>query len=226
MNPPPRGPGVLDPQQVRRFYDRFGKKLDSQGFYENPALADLLAHLDMGKACQIVEFGCGTGRLAAEILRLHAPPGARYLGIDSSSTMVRLAQERLRPFAGRAKVIPGDGSMRVEADTASADRFLCTYVLDLLSGEDARALLDEAYRVLKPGGLLGITSLSAHARGAPGLVSRIWTAMFRLSPQLTGGCRPINAGALLAPAQWRVVHCNQLAPFAVPSDVIAAQKPA
>jgi cyclopropane fatty-acyl-phospholipid synthase-like methyltransferase len=37
----------------------------------------------------------------------------------------------------------------------SFDRFISTYVLDLLSEENIDSLLSEAYRVLRTGGLLG-----------------------------------------------------------------------
>ncbi len=214
---------TLSHAATRRFYDQFGKKLDSQGFYENPALSDLLANLDLGTAHAIVEFGCGTGRLAAEVLQALAPPDAHYLGIDISATMVALARERLQPFADRARVMQGNGELRVEVGDASFDRFLCTYVLDLLSPEDARALLNEARRVLKPGGLLGMTSLSANASGVAGLVSRLWYAVFSLSPKLTGGCRPVRISALFDPAHWQITHSKQVAPFAIASDVIVAR---
>ena len=39
-----------------------------------------------------MEFGCGTGRLAERLLRDHLPDAATYVAVDSSSTMVSLAQ--------------------------------------------------------------------------------------------------------------------------------------
>ena len=53
---------LLSSAQAERFYDRFGKKLDSQTFYEAPALNDLAAHLDLETCRAVLEFGCGTGR--------------------------------------------------------------------------------------------------------------------------------------------------------------------
>ena len=40
------------------------------------------------------------------------------------------------------------------------DRFIRTYVLDLLPDVEIRAVLDEAHRVLKPDGLIGLASLT------------------------------------------------------------------
>ena len=54
---------------VRAFYDRFGGKQDWQRFYEDPALRDLICHGSFDEAHAVVEFGCGTGRLAEHLLR-------------------------------------------------------------------------------------------------------------------------------------------------------------
>ena len=44
-----------------------GAKSDTQCFYEQPALTDLVAHLELAGAEKVIEFGCGTGRLAEEV---------------------------------------------------------------------------------------------------------------------------------------------------------------
>ena len=70
---------VLDHSAARAYYDRFGKKLDSQSFYEDPALDELIAHANFGEARSVFEFGCGTGKFAARILESHLPSPAGYL---------------------------------------------------------------------------------------------------------------------------------------------------
>ena len=51
---------------------------------------------------QIVELGCGEGRLGMALLSLF--PHARYLGLDGSDSMRRDAGERLRRFGERARI--------------------------------------------------------------------------------------------------------------------------
>ena len=54
--------------EASRFYDKFGAKQDRQGFYEDAAL-DLM--IELGKfpdAENVFELGCGTGRLAEQLL--------------------------------------------------------------------------------------------------------------------------------------------------------------
>jgi len=53
----------------------------------------------------VLDVGCGTGRLGAEILRRGA---RRYVGIDFATPMLELARERLRPFGDRVELLGRD----------------------------------------------------------------------------------------------------------------------
>jgi SAM-dependent methyltransferase len=75
---------VLSPSAAQAYFDQFGKKQNSQGFYENPALDDLIAHASFQDARSVFEFGCGTGKFAAHLLENHLSPTASYLGCDIS----------------------------------------------------------------------------------------------------------------------------------------------
>ena len=81
----------------------------------------------------MIEFGCGTGRFAEELFDRHLPTNARYVGLDVSSTMTRLAQSRTARFGGRAAIQQTSGTTHVDLPDAAFDRFISTYVLDLLS---------------------------------------------------------------------------------------------
>lgn len=115
-------------EQARAFYDRFGRMQDWQSFYENPATQALVDHAAFGDAHRVIEFGCGAGRFAESLLRDYLPADASYLGIDVSRTMVRLAQERLRPWAARVEVRLSDGSAALYEPDSRADRFVSNYM--------------------------------------------------------------------------------------------------
>jgi ubiquinone/menaquinone biosynthesis C-methylase UbiE len=215
---------VLSHNQARRFYDRFGARQDGQEFYERPAVEDLLRHMDLGTATAVVELGCGTGRIAAELLREWLPAQATYLGFDVSSTMVGLARRRVAEFGGRAEVRQTDGSPRIDAPGGAFDRFLSTYVLDLLSLEDVDAVLAEAHRVLRPGGLLGLVGLTPGRSGLPKLVTRILQGVHRLRPQLVGGCRPLELTGRLPAEAFTLRHHNVVTPWALPSEIVVAER--
>lgn len=92
----------ITPAQARRFYDRIGHGLDARPLCERRALDALSEQGDFAHAGTVVEFGCGTGRFAARLLRERLPDGAAYLGLDVSPGMVRLAGAAVAPWAGRA----------------------------------------------------------------------------------------------------------------------------
>jgi ubiquinone/menaquinone biosynthesis C-methylase UbiE len=215
---------TLSHAEARRFYDRFGARQDAQAFYERPALERLVAELQLAKAHGVVELGCGTGRLAAELLGGPLPPDCRYLGLDVSATMIGLARARIAPFGARACVRQTEGEPRIPASDASFDRFLSTYVLDLLSEEEIRLVLAEAHRVLAPGGLLGVASLTRGERGLPRALSQLWRGLHRLRPALVGGCRPIALAPYLSGAGFSFRHRSVVAPYAIASEVVVAER--
>lgn len=210
--------------QAARYYDWLGAKLDTQAFYEAAAQRDLADHMALETCRAVVEFGCGTGRFAAELLRDRLPESATYLGLDVSAKMTALAEERLADYADRVTIRQTDGGARIDAPDAAFDRFLCTYVLELLSNNEIEAVLAEAHRVLAPGGLLGIAVLTRGPTAASRLVSTVWSGLHRLSPWIVGGCRPITLEGRLAGEAWRPAHRNVVTAACVPSEVVVAER--
>ncbi len=214
----------LSHAEARAFYDRFGRKQDWQRFYEGPALRALWGHADFEHAQAVFELGCGTGAFAAELLREHLPPEATYLGVDVSGTMVALARERLAEFGGRAEVRQTGGGLRFDLPEGSCDRFVATYVLDLLPPGDIRLVLDEARRLLRPAGRLCIVSLGFGCTPASRAVIGIWERLRRGNPARVGGCRPLRVRDYLEPARWRVDHDQVLSAWGLPSAVLVASR--
>jgi SAM-dependent methyltransferase len=211
---------VLNVSEVKAYYDRLGRWLDSQGFYENPAVDDLVAHARFRDAQRVFEFGCGTGKFAARLLGECLPPSATYTGCDVSPVMVGLASRRLQAYPRRAKVLRTDGTVAFPLPDRSADRIVSTYVLDLLSEGDTRAFFAEAHRVLAPGGMLCLASLTEGVGPLSRAVSLLWAALFRLRPSVVGGCRPVRLDAYADRKHWRSAHRNIVTPFGVPSEVL------
>ncbi len=217
---------TLSHTEARAFYDRFGSRQDWQRFYEDAALADLIAHADFKEARSVFEFGCGTGRFAETLLEKHLPKCAKYLGIDISTTMVRLAQQRLARFGPRAEVRLTEGEFRLDCGSNSFDRFVSTYVLDLLSVEEIRILLLEAHRVLGPGGLGGFVGLTYGVSFVSRLIEKAWVTVHSIRPSLLGGCRPISVVDFLQCRDWKIRHSNRIARFGLSSQVVVAEKAA
>jgi ubiquinone/menaquinone biosynthesis C-methylase UbiE len=217
-----RSPRTLSHAQARAFYDRFASLQEWQAFYESPALDVLIREGQFAGARAVLELGCGTGRLAERLLADELPLDARYLGLDVSRKMVERTRRRLARFGPRAKVRETGGALRLPVPDASHDRFVATYVLDLLSESDVRIALEEAHHALAPGGLLCLASLSFGLSRSSRLLCCIWTAVHRAAPMLVGGCRPIDLQPFLSPDQWEISALETVFSFAVPTQVVVA----
>lgn len=220
--PGPISEPILSHEQARRFYDDFGAKQDQQGWYEDPATDALSAKARFETAGSVLEFGCGTGRLAVSLLAERLPAQCSYLGLDASTTMCTLARQRLGAWQPRAEVLQTDGSMQLPVADASVDRLLTTYVLDLLSQADIQMFLAEAHRVLTPGGLLCAVGLTPGERGMSRWVSALWRRIHRGNPARVGGCRPLQLVPSLPTDRWQVLHRQVVVSWGLASEVVIA----
>lgn len=113
------------------------------------AAADAVRSLVPGGT--LVDVACGTGLVTRELARR----GLRVFGVDASPGMARMA-------GGRVPVVIGD-SRRLPLADASADAVSLIWLLHLVP--DARPILAECARVLRPGGVLVTTVDKAAAYG-------------------------------------------------------------
>ena len=215
---------VLTHEQAQAFYNRMGAKQDWQAFFEAKATHDLIMHASFETAQAVFEFGCGTGALAARLLAAHLEPSACYAAVDSSPTMIRLAQARLARFGSRVQVWQTDGPLRFEAASGSYDRFVSTYVADLLSAADIAEMLSEAHRLLRPEGILCLVSLTPGPAWFSRLVTGLWTGIHRFAPSLVGGCRPLELRTLLPASSFHLEYVHVVTAFGIPSEIIVAKR--
>ncbi len=122
--------------------------------YANRPIEDLAAYKEklartqalFTPTSQVLEYGCGTGSTAL----VHAPHVGRLLAVDSSATMIEIAEEKA--LAG------GHGNLsfrcaalaEIAAEGLTYDIVLGLNVLHLL--DDWRAGIRHSYDLVKPGG--------------------------------------------------------------------------
>ena len=208
---------------AKAVYDRLGNRQDHQR-YEDPPVEAMIAHLELETAETVVEFGCGTGRWALEILEHSLPSTARYWGCDLSATMVRLARERLALHGDRATIVQTQGCPTFDLPNQSCDRLISTYVLDLLSDKDIQTFLSEAKRMVRPGGRMGLVGISPGCSLISALAMRIWQWVHLLKPEILGGCRPMQLGDWLDTDHWQIIHYQQTAIYGIASEVWVLEK--
>jgi SAM-dependent methyltransferase len=213
---------TLTPEEAKAYYNRFGAKQDSQAFYEDSAIKTLVANSHFDRATSVFEFGSGTGRFAQELLTDYLSPNATYRGVDISTTMVQLAKERLRPFGPRATVTQIADESGLPPLDNSIDRFVSTYVFDLLPEASIQNVIAAAWGALRRDGLLCLVSITRGPTPVSRIVMGIWQWIFSQRPSLVGGCRPTQLTELLPERQWQLRFQTTVVAWGIASEVVVA----
>lgn len=135
-------------QEIIRLYDETAPRYDSR--YQEIQVAKLkyLSNYLPEKINKLLDVGCGTGLLLAE-MEWRADEA---FGVDLSAGMLEIAKRRCR----RAKLVQADAEHLPFAD----ETFDCVISFTLLQNlSDPPAAVREMARVLKKGGTAIITSL-------------------------------------------------------------------
>ncbi len=215
---------TISRDDARRFYDKFGARQDRQGFYEDAAIDLMIERGGFSDAQAVFELGCGTGRLAVRLLADHLPVSARYVATDLSSTMVGLARDRLSPFGQRCQVHQCGGASDFPCHGGPYDRFVTTYVLDLLSPAEIQDVFIGAHAAMASGGLFCHAGLTAGSGPVSKATSALWELVHRLKPILLGGCRPLVLAGLIPAEGWRVIHRQVVVSAALASEVVIVER--
>lgn len=213
----------LSRSAAKDYYDRCGLRQDDQ-HYEDAAVEALFEQLHLETAQAVVEFGCGTGRWAQVMLANHLPKTATYWGGDISDTMTATAQERLRPFGERARVVQVSGDLPLPLTAECCDRLISTYVLDLLPEAEIQQFVAEAYRLLVPGGWLGLAGITPGKTLTSKLVMTGWQWLHWLKPEWLGGCRPLRLAPWLPETHWKLEFQTVKTASGIASEVLVARK--
>lgn len=120
--------------------------------FDTKGLRDLQEHIlsrvEINGRAKVLEIGCGIGRL----LKPLAPLVKEAVGVDISPEMVRRARERLVGISN-VQIDLTDGTLSLYADE-SFDMCFSYAVFQHIPGKrEIQKYVEEAHRVLKPGGV-------------------------------------------------------------------------
>ena len=124
--------------------------------------------LNIENNTKVLDVACGTGDVCFEILKHHS---VSVIGLDLSSNMINLANQKAgNKNQDNITFLQGDAE-NLPFDSHSVDYLTISYGFRNISNYDTA--LSEFYRVLKPGGILGILEFSKPK-------SKLFGSIFRL----------------------------------------------
>lgn len=112
----------------------------------------VLARLAPVRGDMVLDIGCGNARDIVPILEA----GASIVGVDLSEGMIAQARLDLAAAGQHGAVLEVGDASRLRFADASFDKVLCSEVIEHIP--DADAAIGEMARVLKPGGMLVIST--------------------------------------------------------------------
>jgi malonyl-CoA O-methyltransferase len=143
--------GLPDKRQVAASFSRAADSYDSVAALQRKVGGELLARLPASLAPRRwLDLGCGTGHFSRALGQRFA--GTDGVALDIAEGMLRHA----RPLGGAQQFIAGDAE-RLPLRSASCDLLFSSLALQWCA--DFHAVLSEARRVLRPGGVLAFSSL-------------------------------------------------------------------
>lgn len=137
---------------MKNFYDEhFARLARSQSASSLSQVGHFLARiLELKPESQVLDIGCGLGQIALEL----ASQGYTLTGIDLCEPYVREACEQAKIRQLPARFIAGDARYTQPDQPQDAAFFWHTSFGHFSSDTDNLALLQSAFRALKPGGRL------------------------------------------------------------------------
>ena len=124
---------------------------------------DFWLRLSEPHGCRLLDLMCGTAELSLELARR----GCRVLGVDLSAAMLAAAAERLAgaaDYPARNLSLAQSDACAIPASDAALDFVLVggNGSFNHLDDSQTRVALRELYRVLRPGGGLGMELVNPH----------------------------------------------------------------
>ncbi len=202
--------------KISRFYDYFAGVFEKK--YRNRALE----LLDIKRGEIVLEIGFGTGHCLKKMAELVGEKGKVY-GIDISSGMLEVSKRRLEKagLLGRVELYCGDAS-KLPYEDNKFDAVFMSFTLELFDTLEIPKVLNEAKRVLKSNGRLGVVSMSKGKGDSFSL--RLYEWMHKKFPQYID-CRPIYVEQSIREVGFEINYKEEVRLFGLPGEIVIAVKP-
>lgn len=215
----------FNPEVIKRAYNRrswvYSKTVARMEWGYHLTTLDI-ANVKPGET--ILEVAVGPGLTITE-LAARTGKATKVYGVDTSISMLALAKQNLITHGFSNFELKEADSRHLPFDDHSFDVLYNGYMLDLIPEQDMPGILNEFYRVLKPGGrmiLLNMSKRDAFVRTSRETLYSILPAKFVL--YVLGGCRPVLMESMTKNAGFENINRTFL-DGKFPSEVVIAMKP-
>jgi ubiquinone/menaquinone biosynthesis C-methylase UbiE len=209
--------------QARHVYDRTSRwHRFVEELFERRARTAGLDPLRVQPGQRVLELGCGAGGALVALAAAVGPAGC-VVGLDLSPGMIRQASARLHRagLADRAELLVGDAASVPRPD-GSFDALFMAFALELFDTPEIPLVLAECRRVLRPGGRIGVVSLS---RSAPvRWPTRLYERLHDRFPAALD-CRPIHPRFAVEAAGFEQAQSRAIPLWGLRAEAVVAVRP-
>lgn len=180
-----------------------------------------LQRLSIVEGETVLEIGFGTGYCLQLMAELVGQTG-KACGIDISSGMIQKTRKRLERagLAQRAELYCGDATCLPFGDNAF-DAVFISFALEVFDTPEIPKVLEQIKRSLKPGGRLGVASMSKE--NGESVFLRVYEWIHNRWPKYVGS-RPIYAEQALIDAGFPIKSKEKVRILRLPAEIIVAVK--
>lgn len=199
-------------KKVLRFYDLW------VWLTERKAAQKVLQLTDIKNGIAILDVACGTGKMLEKVVKLN--PDGKNIGIDLSPDMLTKAKKKLNKLHKGNFELQEGNVMNLDFPESSFDILVNNYMVDLMPTESFDKIADEFFRVLKPNGIIVISTFSFGTKK----IHRFWYWVAKKFPDLLTGCRPVSIKENLVNAGFEIEKTIEISQNTFPSKIIKARK--
>jgi demethylmenaquinone methyltransferase/2-methoxy-6-polyprenyl-1,4-benzoquinol methylase len=206
--------------EAKASYNRMSRWYDLVAGSSEKKYRDLgLEKLKAQPGEHILEIGYGTGHCVQSLATAVTESG-QVFGIDISEGMNQIAQERVEKagLSDRVDLRVGDAAA-LPFSAECLDGVFMSFTLELFDTPEIPQVLQQCYKVLRPGGRIAVVSLIKK----PSKAVSIYEWFHKKMPTAVD-CRPIFAQADLTGAGFTIEDVTALSMWGLPVEIILASK--
>jgi ubiquinone/menaquinone biosynthesis C-methylase UbiE len=166
----------------------------------------------------ILEVACGTGVVFEKVVSKN--PNGKNIGIDLSPEMLKKANARLSKLKNTSYELKEGDALNLNFQDNFFDLVINNFMVDLMPVGVFDKVACEFYRVIKPGGILVVSTFSFGKKK----VNKIWQWVAKRFPDLLTGCRPVSFKKYLLDAGFEIERSIEISQNTFPSEIIKAIK--